>query len=243
LDQAEQKGKQPNPMLLDIAWKNIDRAVPYVGWLSSQSGDVQLALVEGKQNIHVATSVSKNEKSTLPAGLYSAQLNLKNNTLNIPDFSYIAGKGRLTGNAKIQLPTDKHQLKWDALLNAKDFNPQIVLDTAPVDLINGQIKANGFAKPDQQIIHLNAINLTGRLAQQSTPETVRLTGRSTAAILFHNQKQGGGFKSFAVEYDGGLNASQIQASEGLLKFKVSGTPEFIKIAELKHIGVAGKILA
>src|SRR5699024_7127562 len=64
LDQGEQKGKQPNPMLLDIAWKNIDRAVPYVGWLSSQSGDVQLALVEGKQNIHVATSVSKNEKST-----------------------------------------------------------------------------------------------------------------------------------------------------------------------------------
>ncbi|WP_218696404.1 translocation/assembly module TamB domain-containing protein [Acinetobacter harbinensis] len=243
LDQAEQKGKQPNPMLLDIAWKNIDRAVPYVGWLNSQSGDVQVALVEGKQNIHVATSVSKNEKSTLPAGLYSAQLNLKNNTLNIPDFSYIAGKGRLTGNAKIQLPTDKHQLKWDALLNAKDFNPQIVLDTAPVDLINGQIKANGFAKPNQQIIHLNAINLTGRLAQQSTPETVRLTGRSTAAILFHNQKQGGGFKSFAVEYDGGLNASQIQASEGLLKFKVSGTPEFIKIAELKHVGVAGKILA
>jgi len=30
LDQAEQTGKKPNPMLLDVAWKNIDRAVPYV---------------------------------------------------------------------------------------------------------------------------------------------------------------------------------------------------------------------
>ena len=46
-----------------------------------------------------------------------------------------------------------------------------------------------------------------------------------------------------MNYDGSLNASQIEASKGLLKLRVSGTPEFIKIAELKHDGVAGKILA
>ncbi|MGX5699516.1 translocation/assembly module TamB domain-containing protein [Acinetobacter kookii] len=243
LDQAEQKGKKPNPMLLNVAWQNIDRAVPYVGWLSSKSGDVKLALVEGKQDIHVATTVTKNDKGWLPEGLYTAQLNFKNNDLNIPTFSYVAGKGSLSGSAKVDLPTKKRQLKWNAILNAKDFNPQTVAAAAPVNLLNGQVKANGFAKPNQQIIHLNGINLTGRLAQQNNNETVRLTGRSTVAILFNDQKAGGAFKSFAVNYDGALNASQIPASEGMLKFKISGTPELVKVDELKHSGIAGKIYA
>ncbi|MCT8088348.1 translocation/assembly module TamB domain-containing protein [Acinetobacter sp. C_4_1] len=243
LDQDEQKDKKPNPMLLNVAWQNIDRAVPYVGWLSSKSGDAKLALVEGRQNIHVATAVSKNDKGWLPEGLYTAQLNFKNNDLNIPTFSYVAGKGSLSGSAKVDLPTKKRQLKWNAILNAKDFNPQTVAAAAPVNLLNGQVKANGFAKPNQQIIHLNGINLTGRLAQQNNNETVRLTGRSTVAILFKDQKAGGAFKSFAVNYDGALNASQIPASEGMLKFKISGTPELVKVDELKHSGIAGKIYA
>ncbi|GAA5184375.1 translocation/assembly module TamB domain-containing protein [Acinetobacter kookii] len=243
LDQDEQKGKKANPMLLNVAWQNIDRAVPYVGWLSSKSGDAKLALVEGRQNIHVATAVSKNDKGWLPEGLYTAQLNFKNNDLNIPTFSYVAGKGSLSGSAKVDLPTKKRQLKWNAILNAKDFNPQTVAAAAPVNLLNGQVKANGFAKPNQQIIHLNGINLTGRLAQQNNNETVRLTGRSTVAILFNDQKAGGAFKSFAVNYDGALNASQIPVSEGMLKFKISGTPELVKVDELKHSGIAGKIYA
>lgn len=49
-------------MLLDVAWNNIDRAMPYVGWLSSESGQVKLALVDDQQNIQVATVVRPNEK-------------------------------------------------------------------------------------------------------------------------------------------------------------------------------------
>ena len=241
LDQDPEKNKKAQPMLLDVSWKNIDRAVPYVGWLSSESGNAELALVADQQNIHVATKVARHEKGMLPAGMYQAQLNLKNNNLNVPSFSYTADKGQLTGQAVVQLPTDKRQLKWNALLNAKDFNPQTVAAAAPVDRVNGLIRANGYAKPNQQIIHLSAIDLTGRLAAQN--ETVRLTGTSTAALLFHDVKAGGGFKSFAVNYDGNLAASQIEASKGLLKLRISGTPELINVAELQHDGVAGKILA
>ena len=61
--------------------------------------------------------------------------------------------------------------------------------------------------------------------------------------MFHDVKAGGGFKSFAVNYDGGLNASAIQGSEGHLKLKLSGTPELIKISDLRHNGVAGQIVA
>ncbi|MDQ9011068.1 translocation/assembly module TamB domain-containing protein [Acinetobacter gerneri] len=243
LDQAEQKGKTPEPMLLDVNWKNFDRAVPYVGWLSSESGHVNVALEENKQDIIVSTRVGKNEKSSLPAGLYDAKLNLHNNILNVPAFTYAADKGSLAGNAVVELPSDKHQLKWTANLNAQNFNPQSVVAEAPVDLLNGQIKANGYALPNQQIIQLNAIDLSGRIANQNPPETVRLTGKSTIAVLFNDAKQGGAFKGYAVNYDGALTAKNMQQGNGLLKFKIAGTPELIKINELQHAGVAGKILA
>jgi translocation and assembly module TamB len=243
LDQAEQKGKKPEPMLLGVTWSDIDRAVPYVGWLSSDQGQVNVALVEGQQNIHVATVVRQHEKGSLPAGKYNAQVDLKGNDLHIPAFEYVATKGSLSGNAVVELPTEKRQLKWNALLNAKDFNPQSIVATAPVDLLNGQIKANGYAKPNQQLISLDAINLTGRIANQANAETIQLTGKSTAAIIFNDAKAGGAFKGFAVNYDGALNASQMKQGSGLLKIRVAGTPELIKISELQHDGVAGKILA
>ena len=241
LDQNPIQGKAANPMLLDVRWNNIDRAVPYVGWLKSESGGVKLALVEGQQDIFVATKVSTHKKTMLPAGMYQAKLNLKNNRLNIPNFKFDTADSHLAGSAVIDLPTDKRQLKWNAVLAAKNFNPQSMSTAAPVNVLNGQFKANGFALPNQQVIHLNDINLTGRLVNQN--ENVHLTGQSTIALLFHDAKAGGGFKSFAVNYDGGLNASAIQGSKGHLKLKLSGTPELIKISDLRHNGVAGQIVA
>ncbi len=241
LDQKEAKGNKAEPMLLDVAWKNIDRAVPYVGWLSSESGDVTLALLEGQQDIGIATKVKKSDQGALPAGMYKAQLKLKNNILNVPSFHYQADQGSLTGNAVVNLPDEKRQLKWNAVLNAQNLNPQSFAAASPVDLLNGQIKANGYAKPNQQIIQFNGVNLTGKMADSK--ESIRLTGAGTAALLFHDEKQGGGFKGYAVNYDGSLNASQLKASQGLLKVRMSGTPELLKIAELRHDGVAGKINA
>ena len=242
LNQAATQQQKPQPMLLDVSWKNIDRAVPYIGWLNSQDGQVNLALVEGKQDIHIATNVSPHEKTSLPAGKYTARLDLKDNILNVPDFSYQAlQKGSLNGQAKVELPSEKRQLKWNAILNAKDFNPQTISTAAPINLLNGQIKANGYAKPQQQIIQFDAISLKGRMANSTQNEMVELTGKSTAAIVFNDEKSGGGFKGFAVRYDGGLNA--FNQGKGVLKFNISGTPDSIKIAELQHDGVAGKIYA
>lgn len=107
--------------------------------------------------------------------------------------------------------------------------------------MNGRVKASGYARPNQQIINLSGVDLTGRLAAQN--ETVHLTGNSNIALLFHDEKAGGGFKSYAVNYDGALSASQIKASQGLLKLRLSGTPDMLNIKELRHDGVAGKINA
>lgn len=243
LNQNEAKPKQPQPMLLDVAWKNIDRAMPYIGWLKSDSGDVQIRLVEGQQNLVVSSAIGQHESALLPAGQYKAQLDIKKNILKVPSFSYVANKGSLSGQANVILPTDKTQLKWDAKLKAQDFNPQTVVAAAPVDLVNGQIQASGYAKPNQHIIELKAINLVGHLPQQAQQETVQLTGKSTVAVLFHDVKAGGGFKSFAVNYDGALKSSKIKESSGLLKVKVSGTPLLLKIYQFQHDGAAGKILA
>ncbi|MGR2824510.1 hypothetical protein FY048_03080 [Acinetobacter sp. 1124_18A] len=239
-NQAPEKNNKPQPMLMNVAWTKIDRAMPYIGWLSSDNGQVDLTLRDGQQDIKVATKVYQHEKTLLPAGQYLANLNVKDNVLNVPNFSFAAEKGSLTGQAKVFLPTEKRQLVWNALLNAKDFNPQSIHAAAPVNLLNGSIKANGFAKPNQQIIQFEKIDLTGRLAQAGQ-ETVSLGGKSTAALLFHDVKAGGGFKGFAVNYDGSLKA--LKQANGLLKFSIAGTPDFIRINQLQHDGVAGKIYA
>ena len=242
LTQAEPKGDKEAPMLMDIGWKNIDRAVPYVGWLSSDSGQVKLALVGTQQNVTVAAVVRSHEKGSLPAGQYTAQLDLDDYLLKVPAFSYQAdGKGKLEGNAQLELPDEKRQLKWSAVLNAHDFNPQSIEAAAPFDALNGQVIASGYAKPNQQIVHLSSIDLLARMAGQS--ETVKLTGQSTAALLFADEKSGGAFKSFAVNYDGHLFASQLPEGDGNLTVRLSGTPERIQIAEFKHNGAAGQIVA
>lgn len=239
LNQAASKDHKPQPMLLNVAWKDIDRAVPYIGWLSSEEGHTDIALKQGQQNIYVSTTIKPHEKALLPTGQYDARLDLKANFLNVENFRYQALKGSLSGQAKVKLPTEKQQLAWQAQLKAENFNPQTVVAAAPVNLLNGDIKATGFAKPNQQIIQLERIDLNGQIVQSGRVETVALKGKSTTALLFNDQKSGGGFKSFAVNYDGSLNA--LNQGNGLLKINIAGTPEYIKINELKHDGIAGKV--
>lgn len=241
LDQAASKDNQSQPMLLNVAWKDIDRAVPYIGWLSSDEGQTNVTLKDGQQDVFVSTTVRPHEQTLLPTGKYEARLDLKDNLLNVENFLYQADKGKLTGQAKVKLPNEKQQLVWNADLKAENFNPQSISTAAPVNLLNGQIKANGFAKPNQQIIKFDQIDLKGQIPQAGKVETVALKGKSTAALIFNDQKAGGGFKSFAVNYDGSLNA--LNQGNGLLKIDLAGTPEYIKINELKHDGVAGKVFA
>ena len=226
------------PLVMNVAWQNMNRAMPYIGWLNSPTGQADITLKDNQQDIKVNTQIQQHEQGTLPTGQYIAQLNIKDNDLKIPDFKYITSQGGLNGRAMVYLPTQKRQLKWDADLVAKNFNPQTLATAAPVDLINGHVKANGYAEPDKQIIALKGIDLTGRLAQQN--ETVHLTGDSTASILL---KKEGGLKGYGVVYDGGLTSSQFKNGDGLLKIKVAGTPDSVKISEFRHEGVAGKILA
>ena len=241
LDQNPQQANKPQPLNLDIAWRDLDRAMPYVGWLSSQQGSAQISLLDAQQNIAVKTEIKQHEQSFLPTGQYQALLNIKNNILNIPQFNYQADTGGLNGTAVVELPDEKRQLKWRANLNAKDFNPQSLASALPVDRLNGQVLASGYALPNQQIIQLQNINLLGCLTQQS--QTVRLSGKSTAAVLFHDEKAGGGFKGYAVNYEGDLDASDMLVSKGGLNFKIAGTPEFLNIQHFQHRGIAGNISA
>ncbi|MCH7378248.1 MULTISPECIES: translocation/assembly module TamB domain-containing protein [Acinetobacter] len=241
LDQAEEKDNKAQPMLLDVSWKGIDRAMPYIGWLSSEEGHTNLTLNEGRQDIYLTTTIRPHEQALLPTGKYDARLDVKGDLLDVESFRYEAEKGSLSGQAKVKLPNEKQQLSWQAQLKAQDFNPQTIAAAAPINLLNGEIKATGFAKPNQQIIQLEQIDLIGQLPQDNKTETIALKGKSTAALMFNDEKAGGGFKSFAVNYDGSLNA--LNQGNGVLKIKVAGTPDYIKINELNHDGVAGKIYA
>lgn len=245
LEVSHKDSGQPTaaPMYMDVSWTGIDRAMPYIGWLNSRSGQVNLVLKDNQQDIDLKTTVASHENGTLPAGDYVAKIQLKDQNLIVPSFSLSHGASVLTGQAKVELPDEKRQLKWQAQLDAKNFNPQSVSAEAPVNLINGQVKAHGYALPNQQIIEVDHVDLIGQMAGQAQAETVHLKGKSTAALLFQPEKEGGGFKSYAVLYDGSLNASQLQQGDGRLKIKVAGTTDHVKINQFEHDGVAGRILA
>lgn len=117
-------------MMLNIAWQGIDRAVPYIGWLSSAEGYTDVTLKEGQQDIYVSTKVRPHEKTLLPTGQYNARFDVKGDLLDVERFHYQAEKGSLTGQAKVKLPNEKQQLAWQAQLQAQNFNPQTVVATA-----------------------------------------------------------------------------------------------------------------
>lgn len=242
LDQAPEKNKKIQPMLVNVAWQNINRNLPYIGWLNSPSGQVDVTVQNGQENIQVATQVTKHEQGLLPTGQYQAKLNFKNQNLNIPEFKYRTPEGGLSGHAVLQLPTDKRQLKWNAVVAAQNFNPQTITDTAPINLLNGQLNANGYANKNQHIIEFKGVDLTGQLADQGR-DTVHLTGTSTVAVILNDEKAGGGLKGYAVRYNGALQSSRVPNSAGTLQLDLSGTSDFIKITRLSHDGAAGKILA
>ncbi len=247
-EQAAQNNNVPvrkQPWLVNVGWQGINRELPYIGWLNSNKGDVDIVLADTGQDIQVATHINPHEKSTLPAGNYIATLNFANNILNVKDFSLAQGKSKLSGNALVNLPTEKTQLKWKAALQAQQFNPQMVSPAAPVTRLDGRLTANGYAEPNKQVIQLQSIDLLGQLPQNSASQksggtqTLALKGKSTAVILMHDGKKQTGLKGFAVQYDGHLNAQNY--TQGPLKLNVSGTPSLIKVNELYHQGVAGKV--
>ncbi|OUY07085.1 translocation/assembly module TamB domain-containing protein [Acinetobacter populi] len=238
--QNQSKEKQ-QPWLMNVSWSNINREMPYIGWLNSRKGDVDIVLAEQGQDIKVATDIDANEKSSLPAGHYQSTLNFANNILNIKNFSLTQGQSSLSGQAVVNLPTDKTQLKWHADLNAKQFNPQTISSAAPVNRLDGRLTAQGYQDNLKQVIQLKGIDLKGQIPQGNTSQSVSLTGQSTAVVIMHDGKNQSGLKSFAVQYNGALNAQNY--SQGPLRLNLSGTPSMIKLTELYHQGAAGEIKA
>lgn len=235
--------KIAQPWQVQVAWQDIDRKFPYIGWLNSQQGDVDLALSDKGQDIRLATLIRAHESSSLPAGQYASTLNFSNSVLNVKDFSLTQGQSKLSGDAVVNLPTDQSELRWRANLLANQFNPQTISPAAPVNRLDGSIQASGYAENNatgnKQVIQLKGIDMTGQLAQGNQSQSIALTGQSTAVIMMHDGKNQSGLKGFAVQYEGGLNAQNY--SQGPLKINVSGTPKLIKINELFHQGAAGKL--
>ncbi|MBF7687110.1 translocation/assembly module TamB domain-containing protein [Acinetobacter rathckeae] len=242
LNQAvQQDPKKAPPLNVLVNWQNMNRSFPSVGWLNSPQGEATIRLSDQNTELSASAKIVQHAQSVLPEGLYQTKAMLKGDHVDVSELKLVTPQGGLTGQAQVDLPTKKQQLKWTAQLFVKNFNPQTVSASAPLDVLNGEIHANGYAKNNDQFIELNRIDLTGQLAQQK--EIVHLTGKSTTAVLMNDEKHGGGLKGYGVVYDGKLTSSQYQGADGVLSFKVSGTPSSVEINRFQHDGVAGKILA
>lgn len=233
--------------LLNLAWQNINREMPYITGLNSPNGQAQIQLKDKNQIIDVKTVLKPFADSFLAEGQYDAQLVVQDNRLDIPKLNYQLGDSRLTATGQVLLPHAKQALNWVAKVQTHQFNPQLVNANIPVNLLTGSFDVNGYAKDETtQIIHTKNMNLTGHLANQlqsDMAETVKLTGDSTTAILFEDAKKGGAFKGYAVQYDGHFTAvnTQNHTADGKLQVKLAGTPDYLEIERLYHDGIAGQI--
>lgn len=242
---------KPNlPVNLDVKWKNINRELPYITGLNSPEGQANLVLDTKKQKIDILAKVKPYAQSYVPEGQYTGQILIENDQLFIKDIHYQHQEADVKGEVHVLLPTPKQQLKWITRLNLTQFNPQLIMQDIPIQNVSGQVELTGYSKGTTQIIHANGMNLTGQvmdewvskdLKKEFNLETVHLTGDSTIALLFDDEKQGGNFKSYAVQYDGKFTA--LHQQNGSLQFKIAGTPDNIHIEQLYHNGIAGQLNA
>lgn len=243
---VQYKQASPQVHIVDVAWNNINREFPYITGLTSQQGNAQVVLANDYQDVDFKTHIQHYDGSFLPTGNYQGHLTLKNNVLNVSRFNYQQHNAQVNGTAQVLLPTDKQALHWSADLDLKNFNPQLINNAVPVDMVNGQVRVSGYQKGDAQIIQTQNMSLQGKLANQYANkdlnlEWVNLTGDATTALIFNDEQQGGGLKSFAVNYDGEFKG--LKQANGVLQFKISGTPAFIHVEQLYHNGIAGQMQA
>lgn len=239
----QQDRKHAKTWNIVTAWQDVNRAMPYIGWLDSQHGQADIQLFSGqKQWIKASTDLRKHEKSPLPAGTYTADLEITPQKLLVHQFSLQqAQQGKLTVKGNMVIPNAKQALTVNAQIQADDFNPQILAAQAPVQRLNGQFNLNAHQKDNQYIANLTDIRLQGKLASsKENHQNIALTGLSTLVAVMHPAPQSG-LKSFAVRYDGQLNAENY--TQGPLRLNIAGTPEYLDIGEFYHKGVAGLVQA
>lgn len=230
------------PLWVDARWKNINRALPSVGYVNSPQGRALINLPKDKLNADINAVIAESKTGVIPTGQYVAVLNKSSNVLTLPKVTYKGSAGDLQGNAVVTLPQGKQSLKWQANLNTQDFNPSALVAAAPFNRLTGAIQASGSAKGDQQIITLKNTQLTGYMpaSKGDAGRIIELTGGANAALNFYakNTKQSG-LKSFALQFDGDLKTPDVP--NGDLIIKISGTPKLININEFRHNGAAGKV--
>ena len=234
--QAKQKieDEREHPMQLQVRWKDINRDMPYVGWLNSPSGQVAFNLQNELKDINLNAHILQHDKGMLPAGDYRGILNYNNDKVSVKNFALIEGQGSVIGQADILLPTEKRPLEWNAKLTAKQFNLAQAVSGAPVVDLNGQLYLKGFSKPqksqpDQQVIRIHNVDMNGRMAERS--ERLILKGYGAVTLNFDDEKRGGAFKSFGLDYQGLFDVQNLalQPKKPNLSVNLGGTPEHIRL--------------
>lgn len=242
--QADLK-KTQQPMSLDVAWQNINRALPYIVGLNSPQGQAEINLKPQGQDIQFKAQLQPFANGFLPMGDYTGKLAINPQQIQVTALQYQHQNAQLNATANVQLPNNKTPLAWSANVAMNGFNPQLIVSDIPVNHISGALDVRGEQKNNAQWIYTENMDLNGQLSQavaSNMADRVKLTGRSATEVLLTEQ---GDFKGYQVEYDGNFNAlvQQTSTGSGALQFKIAGTPSELNIQQLYHDGVAGKLTA
>lgn len=240
------------PIQLDIAWKNINRELPYIVGLNSPTGQAKITLAE-RQFIDFNTRLEPFADSFLPQGDYQGKLWLNSEQLSVEQLHYQHQQAQLNATAQVNFPSQHQKLSWAVQTDMNGFNPQYINKNIPFQRLSGRVDVNGTAQDTKQIININNMQLQGKLNPEMTSavaEDIQLTGNADLNLSF---KDNGDFDNYAVNYDGQFKAVQPSTQQnptmtafqqnGVLQLNINGSTDALNIEKLYHDGVAGKINA
>lgn len=238
------------PIELNVAWKNLNRNLPYIIGLNSPQGQAKIQLAQ-QQNIEFNAQLNPFQGGFLPQGNYHGKLNIDKNLININQFNYQQQNSQFDATAQVHLPTAQQSLSWSVQADLKQFNPQLINNIIPFQQLSGQLNIHGQAEQNKHIIQTDNMQLQAKLAPELShhlAETLSLTGQSKTSLIF---KDNGDFNAYTTEYDGYFKANHSSSTNpitafqqnGILQFKINGDSQQLNIDKFYHDGVAGKINA
>lgn len=257
------------PWQVQVNWRDINRALPYVGWLNSPQGQVNVMTStpapassnrsdQNRQMTPHRMSLTAQVAATRPVTAATAQTAGKTAMVTasrLPAGDYQATLALMPGRLDIQqfvLRQGTQQLAAQGVVNL----PQ---KQRPLSW-NARVQAKQF-NPQQLQASIPLTRLNGQFqtsggqqgkalviqlrdiqleGQLAQPNTQMVALTGESSIaLISHDKKTGGLQGFAVRYDGQLNAKNY--TQGPLRLNVSGTPKRLNIEQLYHRGAAGMI--
>lgn len=239
---AQNQSKSDAPWRIDASWANLRRSqVPQIGEIDSRQGNANIRLEEGRTFITASADITK--LNAAPSGRYTLNANIeKGETVNLTDFQYQGGMGKLVGTGQLKFATTTTPLTWQIDATASPIKPNVYFDTpeqTPFSQIAGRIIATGRMRDEKGVgVHEIDIKDSDLTAQMLTGETVQLSGQGDAIIRLKDSQ----INHLSAKFDGNLSQNYLpELTKSAIGVTVAGDLNTLEFSRAVLTNDSGKV--